>query len=161
VQEFIALEKVNFYLGLWYFFLGKVGTDFFVDKNLFVIGNCWGSIVVWTCHMNFWLLFVIELLFIYSYDMKWKLMMKQQASKLVTEQHLSSLNKPQPPTKLGPSKHLQKVSVGNKEYGLLSAEGSRNRKPASHCSPIYASNTHTFLSGIFDNHDSLQRSTIL
>jgi hypothetical protein len=51
-----------------------------------------------------------------------------------TDQRLNSLNKQQPPTKLGsgPSNHFQKVSVGNQEYGLLPAERRRNRKQASH-----------------------------
>jgi hypothetical protein len=66
--------------------------------------------------------------------------MKQQASKLITDQRLSSSNKRQPPTKLGaePSNHLQKVLMGNQEYEMLSAEQFRNRKPASQCSHIYA-----------------------
>jgi hypothetical protein len=65
-------------------------------------------------------------------------LMKQQDSKSVTDQRLSSLNKRKPLTKLGVglSNHHQKVSVGYQDYGLLSAERSRNRKLACHCSPI-------------------------
>jgi hypothetical protein len=65
-----------------------------------------------------------------------KILMKQQVSKSVTDQRLSSSNKRQPP---------QKVLVGSEEYGMLSAERSRNRKPASHCSLIYASSALTCL----------------
>jgi hypothetical protein len=48
--------------------------------------------------------------------------MKQQASKSVTDQRLSSSNKGKPPTKFGagPSNHLQQVLIGNQEYGMLS-----------------------------------------
>jgi hypothetical protein len=69
--------------------------------------------------------------------------MKQQASKSVTDQRLSSLNKRQPPTKLGvgPLNHLQKVRVGNKNMGccLLSEAAIANRRvTVAPSSPILA-----------------------
>jgi hypothetical protein len=71
-------------------------------------------------------------LFIYLYDMKWKILMKQQDFKSDTDQRLSSLNKRKPPTKLGAgmSNHLQKVSVGSQKYGccLLSEAAIVNRR---------------------------------